>query len=248
MARFLPKGLNVDLGLGHMGIIGGLHLVGVQPSAQIALHQLVKELDILGQGTGQLLGRAVPVGHRDAAQELAVIQGVFDPRPGEGGQVGILDPLPQAEEGRHGLDQRGGLSAEHHRELADGLLPAAVELHLIFYRGPVFVFQRALQRHGEGVGREEGHQLPGGAEQLLDGGEHVVDAPLRGGVAHVLGQDLIDEAGAVGANPVGHGVHLPDHLVVEHQAVQGLFHRRSSLSFSHGPMIPHRVNFVKYYI
>ena len=230
--------------------------MGVVAAGEVALHQPVEELDILGDRPGQLLGRAVPIRDGHAPQELAVIEGVLDPRPGGGIKVRVLDPLPEAEKLRHGLDQGGRLGAEHHRQLPDGLPPAAVELHLVFHRGAVFVFQRAFQRHGEAVRRKEGHQLPAGAQELLDGGEHVVDAPLRRGVAHVLRQDLVDEAGAVGAHPVGHGVHLPHDLVVEHQAVQCLFHRNSFLSrgaasrspFSHGSMIHLAANFVNSYI
>ena len=206
--------------------------MGVQPPAQVVFEQPVEELDVLGQGRGQLVARAVVIGHGDRAHELAVVEGVFDLRAGQGAQVRVLDLLPQAEEIGHGLDQPGGLGAEDHAQLADGLSSAAVQLHLILDRGAVLVFQRALERHGEAVGREEGHQIPRRAHQLLDGGEHIVDPPLRRGVVHVLGQDLVDEVGAVGAHAVGQRVHLPHDLVVEHQAVQCLFH--SSHLFPNG--------------
>ena len=206
--------------------------MGVEASAEVALHQPVKELDVLGEGPGQLLGAAVPIRHGDGAEELPVIEGVVDPRSGDRRQVGVLDPLPQAEELGHGLDQAHGLGPKQHRQLPDGLLPAAVELHLVFYRGPVFVFQGAFQRHAGGIGRKEGHQVPAGTQQLLDGAQHIVDPPLRRGVAHIFRQDLVDKAGAVGTHSVGHGVHLPHHLVVQHQTVQCLFH---GLSFQDLP-------------
>ena len=221
-------GSNMDLRASHVREVGGLDFVRVQPPAQVVLEQSVEKLDVLGQGRGELLARAVVVGHGDAAHEFAVIQGVVDLRAGGGPEVRVLDLLPEAEELGHGLDEPGGLRAEDHAQLADGLSPAAVQLHLVLDRGAVLVLQRAFERHGKAVRREEGHQIARGAHQLLDGGEHVVDAALGRGIVHILGQDLVDEVGAVGAHAVGQRVHLPHDLVVEHQAVEGLFHSGSS--------------------
>ena len=89
----------------HVGEVGGLHLVRVEAAGEIVFHQLVKELDVLGERRSQLISRAVAVRRGDAAHELAVVQGVFDARAGERIEVRVLDLLPEPEELRHALDQ-----------------------------------------------------------------------------------------------------------------------------------------------
>ena len=208
----------------HVGVIGCLDPLGVQPPGEIVLHELVEELDILRDRAGQLLGRAVAVGRAEAADELAVVESVADLHARRRGEVQILDALPEAEEVRHRADQRRALGAEDDAQLADRILAAAIQLDLVLDGRAVLVLQRAFQRHRQAVGREEGHQLPRGGHELFDGAEHVVDAPLGRGVVHVLGQNLVDEVRAVGAQRVSQGVDLPHDLVVEHQAVECFFH------------------------
>ena len=119
----------------------------VVPAAEVAFHQLVKERDVLADGSGQLLGAAIPVGRGDTAHELAVIQRVIDVRAGERQQKAALDVLPQAEERGHSGDERAGLCAEDDRQRANGLTLAGGEGDLVLHRGAVFVLKRALERH-----------------------------------------------------------------------------------------------------
>ena len=188
--------------------------MGAVSVGQIAFEKFVKQSDVIGQCRGQLLGGAVLAGGGDAAHELAVVEGIVDGGAGKGLEMGVLQLLPQAEELGHALDKGHGLGAEQHRQLPYAVSCAPVQLHLIFHRGPVFILQGALQGHGIGIGGEEGHQVPGGGHQLLNGGEDLIDPLLGGGVVHILRQDLIYKIGAVGAHPVGQGVHFPHYFVV----------------------------------
>ena len=203
----------------HVGVVGGLDLVRVEPAGEMILHESVKERDILRERRGKLLRGAVLIRRGKAPDKFAVVEGVAVLRARAGGEVQVLDVLPQPEKLRHGVDERRGLGAEHHRKLADVLSSAAVQLHLVLDGGAVFVLQRAFERHGKAVGREKRHQLARGPHQLVDGGENIVYPPLRRGVVHILREDLVDEVRAVGPHAVGQRVDLAHNLVVEHQAV-----------------------------
>ena len=224
-----PPPSHMDLLVPHMREVRGLDLVVVKPPAEIALHELVEELDVLGQRLRQLLGGAVDVGHRDAAHELAVVERVAHGRVEPRREVRVLDALPEAEEAGHRLNERGGLGAEDDGQLADGVAARAVQLDLVLDGRAVFVFERALQRHAVGVRREEGHEVARWRHELLDRGEDVVDAAFGSGVVDVLGEDLVDEVGAVGAHTVRQRVDLAHDLVVQHQAVKCFFHCKTSM-------------------
>ena len=140
----------------------------------------------------------------------------------------IFDTLPEPEKLRHRADERFGLRAEEHRQLADGVFVAAVQLQLILDRRAVFILQRAFERHRAAVRREKRHKLARGADELLERGENVVDAALRRRIVHIFGEDLIDEIRPARPQPVRERVHLADDLLVEHQTVQCLFQKEPS--------------------
>ena len=77
-------------------------------------------------------------------------------------------------------------------------------------------------------------------EGEIHGGEYIVDPALRGGVVHILRQDLVDQARAVGAHGVSQGVYLTNDFFIQHEAVQRFFHMGASLFSSEAYYSPNR--------
>ena len=209
----------MDGGVEHLGVVGSLHLMGIDPAAEPCLHEFVEELDIFRKGGGQLIGRAVVIGRSDATGEAPVVERIVLTAPGQRSEMSVFYALPETEKLGHGRDEGGGLGSEDDGQLADRLFFTAVELNLIFHRGAIFIFKRALKRHTEAVGGEEGNQLRAGTDEPLHGGENVVNAALGRCIVYVFGENLIDQRRTIRPQTVSQQVNFPDDFVVEHQAV-----------------------------
>ena len=163
----------------------------------------------------------VPVGAQvDAPHEFAVADFVIRRLFAEiFGEIVALQFHPEFQEAADRFDQRSGLCPEDDGELADGAARYLVQFHFVLDRGPVLVFQAALEEHGAVVLAHEGYDHAFAVHGIFDVFEDVADALFGRGHGQIFGQDLVHEVGPVRAPEEREAVNFLHHIIHQHQTV-----------------------------